>query len=126
MKRTFILALAVVMLIGLTSAVAYAGGNGALKGTAYDPNCPELGEITYLGNHAGYHFWFTVTADVGPYVEGHSYHNIYKFQVDDPENWQEFTTNADRPPYNLVVEPGTTLYYKVWDVTAETWVIGGE
>ena len=104
-----------------------AGGNGAVQGSSVDGNAPALGEVTYLFNKAGYHFWFTVSADLGPDTEGHSYHNIYKYDVGNPSEWCPTTTVVpDRLPYNAGDTVGETVYYKIWDVTAETWVCGSD
>lgn len=94
-------------------AFAGNGNNGAVVGEAEDPNYPQLGVIRYVGNHAGYHFWFTVSEDLGPYEAGKSYHNVYKFEVKNPNKWMGPTTVPNRAPYNIVATPGQTAYYKI-------------
>lgn len=102
-------------------------GNGNIAGTAMDAHSPGLGEITYLFNNAGYHFWFTATDNVGLYYEaGDSYHNVYKYAVDDPEKWCGTVTIPDRAPYNAGGTAGTAVYYKIWNVTDDMYVCGSE
>lgn len=124
--------MATVVLISAGLAVASpppgAGGNGGgvERGVAEDPSFPQLGEITYLFNKPGYHFWFTPTADVSVYTEGHTYHNVYKYDVEDPSEWCGPVGIPNRLPYNAGGTAGDTAYYKIWDVTAETWVCGSD
>ena len=102
-------------------------GTGTVHGTAQDPSFSQLGEIKYLFNKAGYHFWFSPTANLRPYVAGNEYHNVYKYEVDDPENWcPEPTIIPNRLPYNAGGTDGQSAYYKIWNVTTETWVCGSE
>ncbi len=128
MKRTFLVMAMVIALAMSTMVTALAAGhnNGAVQGTATDDNFGQ--EVDYLFNKAGYHFWFTATgwASSGYYELGDSYHNIYKYSVDDPWNWCDTTTIPDREPYNAGDTAGQTAYYKIWNVTTETWVCGGE
>lgn len=109
------------------NAPGHAGDTGTVQGEAADANAPGLGTIKYLFNKAGYHFWFTATADVGAYYEaGNSYHNVYKYVVDDPENWCAEVNIPPRPPYNAGGTDGGTAFYKIWNVTTETWTCGSE
>ena len=126
MKRTLlvlgmVLALAMTAMAGATakSAPGHGNENGAVKGTATDDNFDQ--EVDYLFNKAGYHFWFTATtpgwAGSLVYTEGTDYHNIYKYQVDDPSEWCGTTTVVDREPYNIGETVGQKVYYKIWNVT---------
>lgn len=142
MRRITKVAVATVALTSLTTlgmagpvAAKPGNGNGNIAGTQVDALAPALGGITYLFNNAGYHFWFTATADVGEYYEaGDSYHNVYKYAVDDPENWcglgtyDEALTSTipNRAPYNLGGTAGTEVYYKIWNVTDGVYVCGSE
>jgi hypothetical protein len=118
--------------LSLSFGYAFAGGpgdggnNGAIHGSDYDPSYPGLGEIEYLFNKPGYHFWFTPTENIGPYTAGHSYHNVYKYDVKDASDWCGPVNIPPRPPYNAGGTDGGTAYYKIWDVTAETWVCGSD
>jgi hypothetical protein len=126
MKKIIIIGLITVLVIAAIPAVAVAGGNGAYRGEAADPLYPELGTIQYLSNKAGYHFWFTVSADLGPYTAGHSYHNVYKVNVNDPSEWAGPLTvggSPQRAPYDLVGHTGETAYYKIFDTTTDTQVM---
>ena len=123
MKKLIMIGLITVLVLAAIPAVAVAGGNGAYKGEAADPDYPQLGTIKYLANKPGYHFWFTVNADLGPYVAGHSYHNVYKFEVGDPGEWADPVTIPDREPYNLVGPVGAQVYYKIFDTTTDTQVM---
>ena len=107
-------------------SVAFAGGKGASRGEAMDDLNPELGLIKWLSTPAGYHFWFTPTANLGPYVAGHSYHNVYQLTVDDPSEWAgpiSVGGNPPRPPYNQVGHAGKSVYYKIFDTTTDTQVV---
>jgi len=99
-----------------------------VSGEAEDLNALWLGTIKYLGNPAGYHFWFTPTETRGNYIEGHTYHNVYKFNEKDTTEgeWCGPTTVPNREPYNLVATPGTKAYYKIYDVTMDAYVCGME
>jgi hypothetical protein len=117
------------ILTGILMAVALVAiapsvlaGGGATQGSDYDPNYPGLGEIRYLGNRPGYHFWFTPTENIGPYMAGHSYHNVYKLSVGDPDEWCGPVNIPNRPPYNRVGHTGKTAYYKIFDTTTDTQV----
>lgn len=134
-KLTLALALTAAMALPTTAAVAGNGnGNapghaepeGTVRGVAADPNAPILGDVEYLFNKAGFHLWFTATATAGNYMDGHSYHNVYKYSVDDPANWCGTTTVQDRLPYNAGGTAGQIAYYKIWDVTTESWVCGSD
>ena len=97
------------------------------SGEAKDPNALWLGTIKYLGNPAGYHFWFTPIETRGRYIEGHTYHNVYKFDLKDTTEWCGSSTIVpDREPYNLVATPGIEVYYKIYDVTMDAYVCGME
>lgn len=87
------------------------------KGTAFDENALWLGEITYLGNPSGYHFWFTPEESHFWYTANHNYHNVYKFEVDNPEEWCGTVLVPDREPYNLVGHTDSVVYYKIIDLT---------
>ena len=96
------------------------------KGYAPEENYPEFGEIKYLGNPSGYHFWFTMEEDLGWYEEGHSYHNVYKFKPKNEPEWCGPVTIPDREPYNLVGPVGAEVWYKIYDVTMDEYVCGME
>jgi hypothetical protein len=116
--------LPIILIVGLLSvALAAPVSAKVTRGTAPDVNAPALGDIDYLFNPAGFHFWFTPTADLGPYVAGHSYHNVYKYSVDDPSEWCVVPVLPDREPYNLGGTAGEMVYYKIWDTTTDTLVM---
>jgi hypothetical protein len=118
-----------IVLVGLGLILALAVpalAGGAIKGTAADPIAPQLGDIDYLFNGPGYHFWFTATADLGPYDAGDSYHNVYKYSLKDPTDWCGPVDIPDRPPYNAGGTVGQTAYYKIWNVTDGVWVCGND
>lgn len=117
MKVLNTLFMGLVMLILAVSVTQAKSDNAALRGKAFDPNNTWLGEVTYLFNKPGYHFWFTPTANGGPYTAGHSYHNVYKYEVENPGEWCGPTTIPDRLPYNAGATAGETAYYKIWDIT---------
>lgn len=124
MKRTSTIVAIVVAALTVLALPASAG-NGALKGTGADGS-----QVTdYLFNKAGYHFWFTATnpgwGSSSLYVTGNDYHNVYKYEVDDPDDWCPATTTIpDREPYNLGGTAHQTAYYKIWDSTAGMPVCG--
>lgn len=120
MKRKLIFILALVSILVLVFAGTALAKT--YRGWAEDPHHPGLGMIKYLGNPAGYHFWFTPTKNIGHYIAGHSYHNIYKISVEDPSEWCGPVNIPDRPPYNQVGHTGKNAYYKIWDITAEMWI----
>ena len=127
-KIVLIISIALIlMLVCVIPVVADSGkSKGAFRGEAMDSKYPQLGTIKYLSNKAGYHFWFTVSADLGPYVAGHSYHNVYKLEVDDPSEWAgpiAVGGNPPRPPYNQVGHEGKSVYYKIFDTTTDTQVV---
>jgi len=134
-KVLLILAVAIVI-VGVLAAPAIAKNapghenpNAAVKFTDYDS---RLGVLDYLGNNGGFHLWFTVEEDTilagnTLYTLGNSYHNIYKYQVDDPSNWEGPIDIPDLEPYNLDESQALgPMYYKVWDVTNEVWLVGSE
>jgi hypothetical protein len=126
MRKVIIAVLLVVVFTLAFAGPVIAGGNGAFRGEAADPKYPQLGTITYLSNKAGYHFWFTVSADLGVYEAGHSYHNVYKLKVDDPSEWAgpiDVGGNPERPPYNQVGHEGEQVYYKIFDTTTDTQIV---
>jgi len=130
MKRkifSILFALVLVVSLGLVMATPVAAdGNGAYRGEAADSLYPALGVIKYLSNPSGYHFWFTVSANLGPYQAGHSYHNVYKVKVDDPSEWAgpiAVGGNPPRAPYNQVGHTGEWVYYKIFDTTTDTQVV---
>ena len=106
----------------LMSATTVLAKNEVFKGGAEDPYHPELGSIRYVGTKTGYHFWFTPTEDIYLYTANHSYHNIYKIEVENPSEWCGKAYIPNRTPYNLVGHTGKTTYFKVWDVTTGTSV----
>ena len=120
MRRRMIL-IGVLIAVALVLAAPSAFAGGAVQGTAWDPNATWLGEIRYLGNRAGYHFWFTPTESGYLYEADHSYHNVYKFSVDDPDEWCTATV-PNRAPYNIVAPVGETVYFKVFDTTTDMQV----
>ncbi len=124
-KILFSVLLVLVLVLVMVSPVMAAPpeGKGASRGEAVDPNYSELGMIKYLGNPAGYHFWFTMSADLAHYEMGHSYHNVYQLTVDDPDEWSGVAIIPDREPYNLVGHPvGTQVYYKIFDTATGTQI----
>ena len=129
MKKVFFIGLAIALLLVMVMpmvAAAGGNGNGAFRGEAEDALYPELGVIKYLSNKAGYHFWFTVSADLGVYEAGHSYHNVYKVKVDDPSEWAgpiPVGGNPPRAPYNEVGHEGEMVYYKIIDTTTDTQIV---
>lgn len=124
MKRLIVIVLVIVMVLTLGSGVASAVSvNGAERGVCEDENALWLGEITYLANKSGGHLWFTPTADGGPYIAGHRYHNVYKYNVDDPSEWAIVPVVPDRLPYNKIATPGEPIYYKIFDTTTDTQVV---
>ncbi|OGK11365.1 hypothetical protein A2954_03250 [Candidatus Roizmanbacteria bacterium RIFCSPLOWO2_01_FULL_37_12] len=114
------------LVLVFTVAVSAKSENAAFKGSAVDPNFGALGEIKYVGNTQGYHFWFTVSSNLGPYVSGHSYHNVYKFDLEDTSDWCGPAIVPNREPYNLIAEVGTNVWFKIFDVTANAYVCGQE
>ncbi|MFC1625240.1 hypothetical protein ACFL15_02615 [Patescibacteria group bacterium] len=121
--------IAVIAVFLSASSVLAKSDNAAFRGEAEDPKYPQLGVISYLSNNSGYHFWFTVTDDLGLYTAGHSYHNIYKVDLNDTTGWCGPNTvggNPERAPYNLVGHTGETVWYKIYDVTTDTYVCGIE
>ena len=145
MRRTYftilILALALVV-VAAFPAVANNGNarghenpNGAVRVDDFDS---RLGTITFLGNSAGFHLWFTVEAgDLlagNPnYATGDSYHNVYKWadrlEMVNPTEWcgGAAISIPDVEPYNLGGMDGSrAAYYKIWNVTTESWVCGSD
>jgi hypothetical protein len=121
-----ILALTLGLLLAVSVPAMAGSGNGAIRGSAADANAPALGEIDYLFNNSGYQFWFTAESDLGPYTAGHSYHNVYKYDVGDTSDWCGPVNIPNRLPYNAADTDGGTAYYKIWDKTTETWVCGSD
>lgn len=113
-------------LAGNGNAPGHANADGTVRGTAPDASAPILGDVEYLFNPAGYHFWFTATATNDTYVAGHSYHNIYKYDVEDATDWCGPVNIPHRAPYNAGGTDGGTAYYKIWNVTTASWVCGSE
>ncbi len=123
--KKFLIGLVFVCLLLLT--VSSPAQAKTVSGEASDSNALWLGTVKYLGNPAGYHFWFTPTETRGCYIEGHTYHNVYKFDLKDTTEWcGSSATVPDRGPYNLVATPGTEVYYKIYDVTMDAYVCGME
>ena len=132
MKKIRIAAIAISMVLALLIAIpvmAGGNGNGAFRGEAADPDWPSLGEIEYLSNKSGYHFWFTVDGTAGAipgiYEDGHSYHNVYKTILKDTSDWAGPITvgSGGRPPYTSVGHQGEQAYYKIFDTTTDTQVL---
>lgn len=124
MKRRIITAALLVALLTICLAVpVFAGGKGAIRGTCYDDNATWLGEITYLANKSGGHLWFTPTLTKGPYIAGHSYHNVYKLNPGDLSEWAVVPSVPDRQPYNIIAIPGEPVYYKIFDTTTDIQVV---
>ena len=119
MKRALFLSIALALFAGVGSA-----GADTVKGFAEDPNFPVLGSVKYLGTPQGYHFWFTPTQDIGLHDAGHSYHGVYRFDVEDSSDWCGPTTVPNRAPYNLVAAPGQLAWYKTFDTTTGEVVCG--
>jgi hypothetical protein len=114
MKKLLVIVVVIaVLVLGLAAMV----GAKAEKGTAYDADALWLGEITWLSNNSGGHFWFTPAESEAYYTAGHRYHNIYKLSVDDPSEWCYWHTSADRIPYTYLYPADTPHYFKIWDVT---------
>lgn len=124
--RLSALTLGLILGLFLAMSIPAGAGNGTIKGSDTDPGAPWLGEIDYLFNKAGYHFWFTPTSSGGYYTAGHSYHNVYKYDVGDTTDWCGPVNIPNRPPYNAADTDGGTAYFKIWDVTTETWVCGSD
>jgi hypothetical protein len=62
---------------------------------------------------------------VSDYCEaGKAYHNVYKYQVDDPSEWCATTVVPNREPYNFGGTAGQTAYFKIWNVTDQEPVCG--
>ena len=122
MKKRVLIALVVVLALAATASLVWAGGGGTSRGVASDPNALWLGPVKYLGNPAGYHFWFTPTETHYWYEAGHKYHNVYKLTVDDPGEWCFIGPVPDRPPYNLTGHAGEMVYFKIIDTTADTQI----
>ena len=118
-KKISISILISAILLVMVASTVFAGGN--FRGEDVDSEAPALGVIKYLGNPAGYHFWFTANADLGPYLAGHSYHNVYKIKEGDKSEWCGPVNIPDRPPYNEVGHTGSA-FYKIWDTTTDTLV----
>lgn len=115
--------IAVVLSLLLVVAGAVSASAKTTQGSAYDPNVAALGEISYLFNPAGFHLWFTPNADIGPYVAGDSYHNVYKYSVDDPTEWCIVPVLPDRLPYNAGGTAGQMVYYQIWNTTTDMLVV---
>jgi hypothetical protein len=96
------------------------------QGSALDPKALWAGEIKYLFNPSGYHFWFTPLESGGPYTEGHSYHNVYKYELENTANWCGPVNIPNRAPYNIGGTAGGTAYYKIYDITMDMYACGGE
>jgi hypothetical protein len=125
MRKVILVALGLALLMVLLVATVSAGGGGAYRGEATDPLYQQLGTIKYLATPAGYHFWFTPSADVAWYEAGHSYHNVYQVRVDDPTEWCgpiPVGGSPPREPYNLVGHEGESVYYKIFDTTTDTQI----
>jgi hypothetical protein len=108
--------------IGVVSPVA-AGGNGAFRATGEDPLYPQFDTFTVLVNQSGAQFWWTMNATISDsyLIEGHSYHEVWKWDVNNSSGeWAEMTLDqdsvSDRSPYNIPGYYGT-IYYKTFDTT---------
>ena len=125
-KKIFSILFALVLVLSFSLVMAMpvaAGGNGAERDVCHDDNATWLGEITYLANKSGGHLWFTPTVYGGPYIAGHRYHNVYKYKVDDPNEWAIVPVVPDRLPYNKIATPGEQIYYKIFDTTTDAQVV---
>jgi len=122
MKKIAILCLVALLFTVAVSMPVAADGKGAIRGKCDDSNAQWLGEITYLANRSGGHLWFTPTTDGGPYIAGHSYHNVYKLKVGDPSEWCIVPSVPNRMPYNIIAQAGKPVYYKIFDTTTDTQV----
>jgi hypothetical protein len=121
MKRLLAFALS----LGLVAALAVPAFAGTLRGT--DDTNPYYGPAKYLFNDPGFHLWFTAQQDLTDvYVAGEDYHNIYKYSVDDPENWCYVPAIPDQAPWNIGGHDGDDVYYKIWNVTTESWICGSD
>lgn len=89
----------------------------AIIGAMPDTNSPQLGLINFSGTAEEYHFWFTPNTNVLDYIAGHTYHVIYKAEVDNPGEWCGQALVVDRPPYNLFGNAGEQVYFKIFDIT---------
>lgn len=125
MKKVITLCLLSLLLVSTITSPVLAGdkGNGAVKDTCFDSKALWLGELTYLANNSGGHMWFTPTKTGGPYIAGHSYHNVYKYTVDDPSEWAVIPVVPDREPYNIFGKAGEKLYYKIFDTTMDVQIM---
>jgi hypothetical protein len=121
MRKVIFVSLGLALLMVLLVATVSAGGGGAYRGEGIDPNNTWLGTIKYLATPAGYHFWFTPSADIAWYEAGHSYHNVYQATVDDPSEWCVCYV-PNRPPYNEVGFTGQHMYFKIFDTTTDTQI----
>lgn len=146
--RTITLMTLVIALTLSVRGTAIAGGKGNAPdhaGTNEDSGVikdyqSRLGVLDYLGNNSGFHLWFTVEegtllANNSNYEIGDSYHNIYKWadQIGevDPTEWYGPINIPNREPYNLQGgfgdgQTSREAYYKIWNVTTETWVLGSD
>jgi len=123
MKRKWIsivgiVAIATLFVFGTVSAKAFRGTD------IYDGKEDEIGMVDWLDNPTGFHFWFTIDKSYSHYIEGHSYHNIYKLVdvIEDPSEWCGPVTIPNKSPFDKTRHVGEQTYYKIWDMTAEMWV----
>jgi len=86
-------------------------------GAMPDQNAPQLGLINFSGTADEYHFWFTPNTNVLEYIAGHTYHIIYKAEVENPDDWCGQAPVVDRPPYNLFGNTRELVYFRIIDVT---------
>ena len=126
MKRKWILIVSLALLASFMLTGSALGK--AYRGVAPYDGRPEFGMVKWLDNPAGFHFWFTMEADLiilpwYNYEEGHSYHNIYKLEVDDPSEWCGIgmVTVPNKSPFNQTRHVGEQVYFKIWDITDNEW-----
>ncbi len=91
-----------------------------MVGAMQDQNNPALGTITYAGNANEFSLSFLPTTDMLGYANHHDYRVVYRKIGTNPGGWCGTTTIPGRPPYNLFMSAGTSVYYKINDFTANS------
>lgn len=97
--------------------------SSTVEGTDWDLNATWLGEITYMGNTKGYHLWFTPELSSGVYIAGDEFHNVYQYQVGDPEEWAGPIEVVNRAPYNIAGIAGNMVYYRIYNTTTDEMIV---